>query len=151
MKEIVEHRGRTTPIELTELISDIVAEYEQAYPTTSFGVDCPPSCTIAVTPDITHALENLVENAAEHNPYDDAEVRVTLNEDANGVVISVEDNGPGIPSNELTVLERGYEDVLNHGSGIGLWIVTMVIDEIDGTVQYDSDDDGTKITLRIEN
>lgn len=150
MKEIVEHRGRTTPIELTELITDIVAEYEQAYPTTSFKVDFPPSCTIAVTPDITHALENLVENAAEHNPNDDGEVRVTLNEDANGVVISVKDNGPGIPNNELAVLERGYEDVLNHGSGIGLWIVTMVVDEINGTIQYDSDDDGTEITLRIE-
>jgi len=49
------------------------------------------------------------------------------------------------------VLERGYEDVLNHGSGIGLWIVTMVVDEIDGTIEYDAGDDGTEITLRIEN
>jgi len=150
MKEIVEHRGRTTPIELTELITDTVAEYEQAYPRTSFTVDCPPSCSIAVTPDITHALENLVETAAEHNPSDDAEVRVTLKKDADSVVISIEDNGPGIPDNEVTVLERGYEDVLSHGSGIGLWIVTMVVDEIGGTIQYDSDDEGTKITLWIE-
>ena len=150
MKEIVEHRGRTTPIELTELIADIVGEYERAYPHVSFTVDCPASCSLAVTPDITHALENLVENAAEHNPSDGAGVRVTLAEDADGVVITVKNNGPGIPDAELTVLERGYEDVLNHGSGIGLWIVTMVIDEMDGTIRYASDDDGTEITLRIE-
>lgn len=150
MKDIVEHRGRTTPIELTELVTDIVNDYEQAYPRTTFLIDCPTSCSLDVTPDITHALENLVENAAEHNPNDDAEVRVTLNDDVEGVVITVEDNGTGIPDNELMVLERGYEDVLNHGSGIGLWIVTMVVDEIDGTIRYDTGDDGTKITLRIE-
>lgn len=151
MKEIVEHRGRTAPVELTDLVTEVVAEYEQAYPNTSFTVDCPPSCSVTVTPDITHALDNLVENAAEHNPNDDPEVRVTLEEDADCVVIRVTDNGPGIPDSEVTVLERGYEDVLNHGSGLGLWIVTMVVDEIDGTIQYDSGDDGTRITLRIEN
>ena len=64
MKEIVEHRGRTIPIELTELVADTVDEYERAYPDTSFAVDCPGSCSLAVTPDIAHALENLVENAA---------------------------------------------------------------------------------------
>ncbi|WP_336327120.1 ATP-binding protein [Halovenus sp. HT40] len=150
MKEIVEHRGRTTPVELSDLITEIVAKYEQLYPETTFTVDCPPSCSLSVTPDITHALENLVENAAEHNPDDDAEVRVSLEDNADSVVIKIDDNGPGIPNNEVTVLERGYEDVLNHGSGLGLWIVTMVVDEIDGTIQYDAGEGGTSITLRIE-
>ena len=104
-----------------------------------------------MTPDIIHALENLVENTAGHNPNDDAEIRVTLDEDPDGVAIAVEDNGPGIPPNELTLFERGQEDVLNYGSGIGLWIVTMVVDEIDGTIEYDAGDDGTEIALRIEN
>ena len=150
MKEIVEHRGQTTSVELTGLIADIVDEYDRAYPGTSFVTDCPASCSVTVTPDVSHALENLVENAAEHNPRDDAEVRVTLEATADGTVITVEDNGRGIPESELAVLERGYEDVLNHGSGIGLWIVTMVVDEIDGTIEYDAGDDGTEITLRIE-
>ena len=103
-----------------------------------------------VTPDIEHALDNLVENAAEHTPGDDATVEVSLARSADGVEITVEDDGPGIPENELTVLERGSEEVLDHGSGIGLWIVTMVVEEIDGTIQYDTDGSGTTITLSIE-
>lgn len=64
-------------------------------------------------------------------------------------MIKIIDNGPGIPPNELTVLERGREDALAHGSGLGLWIVTMVVEEIDGTITYDTGEDGTTITLRL--
>ncbi len=149
MKEIVKHRGQTATVDVADRVTEIVAECERTYPDTSFSLDCPASCSITVTPDTTHALDNLIENAAEHNPGADAEVWVTLRRDPDGVVIVIEDNGPGIPDNELTVLKRGYEDVLNHGSGLGLWIVTMVLDEMDGTIRYDTGEDGTTITLRI--
>ena len=149
MKDVAENRGRTTPVALCELLTTTVAEYEQTYPATTFVVDCPPTCSVEITPDIKPAVRNLIENAAEHNPAADAEVRVTLKERDDAVVIEIVDNGPGIPPNELTVLERGREDVLAHGSGVGLWIVTMVVDEIDGAIAYDTGDDGTAITLRI--
>ena len=149
MKDVAEHRGRTTPVAMCELLSQTVAEYEQGYPETTFVVDCPSACTVEVTPDIKPALQNLIENAAEHNPAADAEVRVSLDQQADAVVLTIADNGPGIPANELTVLERGREDVLSHGSGLGLWIVTMVVEEIDGSITYDTGDNGTTITLRF--
>jgi signal transduction histidine kinase len=149
MKDVAEHRGRTTPVAMCELLSQTVAEYEQGYPETTFVVDCPSACTVEVTPDIKPAVENLIENAAEHNPAADAEVRVSLDQQADAVVLTIADNGPGIPANELTVLERGREDVLSHGSGLGLWIVTMVVEEIDGSITYDTGDNGTTITLRF--
>gem|GEM_PF-6655686 len=150
MKEVAENRGRTTPIELTDLVATTVADCEQEYPDTVFETEFPEACSVEVTPDISHALRQLVENAAEHNPAANATIRVTLEKTADAAVITIEDNGPGIPDNELTVLERGQEEVLDHGSGIGLWIVTLVVDEIDGAIQYDSGDDGTTITLRID-
>jgi signal transduction histidine kinase len=150
MKEIVAHRGQTATVDLAAVVDDVVAAHETAYPETSFQTTCPPSCVTTVTPDIEHALDNLVENAAEHTPGDDATVEVSLVRSADGVEITVEDDGPGIPENELTVLERGSEEVLDHGSGIGLWIVTMVVEEINGTIQYDTDGSGTTITLSIE-
>ena len=149
MKDVAENRGRTTSVAFCELVTQTVAEYEQAYPDTTFVVDCPPACAVETSPDIKPAVRNLIENAAEHNPAADAEVRVTLERAADAVVIEIIDNGPGIPPNELTVLERGREEALAHGSGLGLWIVTMVVEEIDGTITYDTGDDGTTITLRV--
>ena len=150
IKNVVEHRGRTTPVAMCELLTQTVAEYEQRYPDTTFVIDCPSSCSIEVTPEINPTVRNLIENAAEHNPATDAEVLVTLTQQVDAVVITIADNGPGIPPNELTVLERGQEDVLAHGSGLGLWIVTMVVAEIDGSITYDTGDDGTTITLRLK-
>lgn len=149
MKDIAENNERTTPVDLCELLTSTIADYEDDFPDTTFVIDCPPSCTVEITPDIKHAVRNLIENAAEHNSAADAKVRVTLEQRDDTVVIEITDNGPGIPSHELTVLERGREDVLAHGSGIGLWVVTIVVDKIDGTVTYDTGHDGTTITLRI--
>jgi signal transduction histidine kinase len=149
MKDVVANRRRTAPVALCELLTATVAEYEQTYPATTFVVDCPPACSVETTPDVKPAVRNLVENAAEHNPDADAEVRVTLERRATAVVIEIADDGPGIPPNELTVLERGREDALAHGSGIGLWIVTLVAEKIDGELTFDTDADGTTVTLRI--
>jgi signal transduction histidine kinase len=150
MKAIVENRGHTTSVALCEFLTTTVSDYEQCYPATTFVVDCPPACSVEVTPEIKPALRNLIENAAEHNHAADAEVQVTLERQDDAVVIRITDNGPGIPPNELTVLERGREDALDHGSGIGLWIVTMVVDEMDGTITYDTGEDGTIVTLRVD-
>jgi signal transduction histidine kinase len=150
MKAIVENRGHTTSVALCEFLTTTVSDYEQCYSATTFVVDCPPACSVEVTPEIKPALRNLIENAAEHNHAADAEVQVTLERQDDAVVIRITDNGPGIPPNELTVLERGREDALDHGSGIGLWIVTMVVDEMDGTITYDTGEDGTIVTLRVD-
>jgi hypothetical protein len=61
----------------------------------------------------------------------------------------VTDNGPGIPDNELTVLDRGRETMLEHDSGIGLWIVNLAVDENGGTVHYEVGDEGSTIRIRL--
>lgn len=149
IKDIAKTHERTTSVDLCELLDSAVADYEEAYPDTTFVTDCPAACPVEITPDIKPAVRNLIENAAEHNSAADAEVIATVERQDDTVVVEISDNGPGIPSHELTVLERGREDVLAHGSGIGLWIVAIVIDKIDGTITYDTGDGGTTITLRI--
>ena len=69
-------------------------------------------------------VENLVENAVEHT--DDPDVALSATADEGGVVITVADDGPGIPEHELAVLDSGRETDLNHGSGIGLWLIRWV-------------------------
>lgn len=93
---------------------------------------------------------NLVENGFEHNDSDRPRVAIRYVGLADGMaVFEVSDDGPGIPEHELTVLERGEETPLSHGSGLGLWIATWCATALDGEIEFDSGDDGTTVTVRV--
>ena len=65
--------------------------------------------------------------------------------------VRVADDGPGIPAAEVNVLERGYETPLEHGSGLGLWIVNWIVTESGGGISFDENDPrGSVVTLRFE-
>lgn len=85
------------------------------------------------------ALTQLVENAIEHNdseePY--VEVQADLEMDQTyQLVVSVLDNGPGIPDHEKRVIEKGSETSLEHGSGLGLWTVRWAVTRIGGEIRF---------------
>ena len=77
------------------------------------------------------ALANLVGNAIKFTPAG-GRVRISADSDANGVQITVEDSGPGIPVDEReTVLKRFYRSEEGHrhsGFGLGLSIVAAIVD-----------------------
>ena len=89
------------------------------------------------------------DDAAEHDTSQTPTVDVTLSRTDGHVDVTISDNGPGIPSHELAVLDNEAETDLEHGSGLGLWIVNWVIDDSRASVQYDTDTGGTDVTVRI--
>ncbi|MEZ3145450.1 sensor histidine kinase [Halobaculum sp. MBLA0143] len=97
--------------------------------------------TVAVEPDdpptvIAHerlplAVGEVLENAATH-AGDAPTVRVTVTAtDATGAV-TVADDGPGVPRHETQVIDSGAESQLEHGRGIGLWLVAWITDASEG-------------------
>jgi PAS domain S-box-containing protein len=107
----------------------------------------------AATDDgIRLAVENLIENAIEHNDGDGPHVRVeTLTVDADTVGIRVADDGPGIPAHERSVVAGDQEVTqLEHGSGLGLWVVKWLVEAAGGTVRFaESDLGGTAVTVEL--
>ncbi|MDD1957995.1 HAMP domain-containing histidine kinase [Pseudomonas sp. 8209] len=77
------------------------------------------------------ALANLLGNAIKFTPAG-GQVRMRAREDAQGVLIEVEDSGPGIPADEReAVLKRFYRSEEGHrhnGFGLGLSIVAAIVD-----------------------
>jgi len=47
------------------------------------------------------------------------------------------------------VLETGEETPLNHGQGLGVWMVRMLVAQVGGDVSVDVTDGGTTVHLRI--
>ncbi|SFR30272.1 MULTISPECIES: sensor histidine kinase [Halorubrum] len=124
--------------------------------------------TTRVRPDALRAVvENTVENAIDHHDGEGAEredgeawVRVALRReggDGEGTtagdarfVLTVEDDGPGIPDHEVEAVESGRETALEHGSGLGLWVVAWGAAAVGADVEYaDREPRGTRVTVSI--
>ena len=102
---------------------------------------------------LTRAVINLVENA--YHARRDEEIRITLRVDEveqkgrKMVRICVEDNGKGIPQEELdTVWRRGFSG--RGSSGLGLSFVRDVVEQSEGEIGIESKRNrGTKVTILL--
>lgn len=98
-------------------------------------------------------LGNLVTNALRH-AGEDAEVKLCLDKRDDHVIVDVEDNGQGIPAEDVPHLfERFYRPDVSRsrasgGSGLGLSIVKGLVEVHGGTVTVDSEEGkGTRFRI----
>ena len=98
-------------------------------------------CTVLATKDEIHQIiYNLVDNAVKYTPPGST-VQVTLARGGDTVVLTVEDNGVGIPEEDLPrIFERFYRvDKARSreagGTGLGLAIISDTIQKRGGTVE----------------
>jgi signal transduction histidine kinase len=79
-------------------------------------------------------------------------IRVRLRVEGGALVIVVDDDGPGIPSDKLANLFRKGAGI-THGTGLALMLIRDVVAAHGGTVQVQSGCDafasGTSVTLRL--
>jgi two-component system, OmpR family, sensor histidine kinase ChvG len=80
---------------------------------------------------LIQVLRNLVENARSFSPPNGT-VRLQARQDGTAIVISVEDDGPGLPDGKLeAVFDRFY-------SGLGLSISKQIIEAHDGLIRAEN-------------
>jgi signal transduction histidine kinase len=99
--------------------------------------------------DLLELLGNLLDNACK---WADAQVRLSLAEEADGYRLCIDDDGPGIAAERRDeVMGRGTrldEQVAGHGLGLG--IVRDIVDAWDGTLRLeDSPLGGLRVDIRL--
>lgn len=95
------------------------------------------------------ALEALVENAVVHNTSRPPRAWIDVETTDGTVRVSVADDGPGIPEMERSIIERGQETPLEHGTGLGLWLVKWIVDAANGDISFAKNETGGS-TVTIE-
>jgi PAS domain S-box-containing protein len=136
-------------MDLVTMLREIAASVEQSIPEATVRLETPEDCRVVTTPSLEPAFENLVENAVEHDDSDSPAVLVTLTSEDDAAVVTISDEGPGIPELELGALDADEETPLQHGSGVGLWVVQWAIEQSDATIEYETGSGGTEIVVRI--
>jgi signal transduction histidine kinase len=138
---------RPQPTEVAPLVEDVVrtmrAQTEAASQT--LGEDIQPGLPlINVEPDrIRQILVNLLTNAHEYSP-EGASIAVAARADGAEVEISVSDNGPGIPADQLERIferfTRGDAGLTQRvgGTGLGLAISKSLVELHGGSIDAES-------------
>ncbi|WP_276301956.1 histidine kinase N-terminal 7TM domain-containing protein [Halorussus lipolyticus] len=145
--------GERQRVEVGDLLADLAEEFREDYPGSRIHVDLPEGLALDTDPAVVRLVfSNLVENALRHDTHDRPRVEIGLTEverDQNSVVFEVRDDGPGIPDHEVAVISQGEERDLEHGSGLGLWIIQWGVNVLGGDVAFDGDEDGTVVSVRL--
>lgn len=133
-----------------KLVSDVVSDVRAEYPGADIETTLPDRSP-AVSSSVSTAVEELLDNAVTHSDREtpSIDVRVWVTDDV--VRIRVADDGPGIPAMEREVLS-GQADIgpLYHGSGLGLWLVNLVVSDVDGVLEFeDIEPRGSAVTIRL--
>jgi PAS domain S-box-containing protein len=125
--------GETLVIEPTSIdtaVSRVVADCRERFPDAEITTDYPPELRVNADENVETVVETLVDNAVRHNTADKPEVTVEVTRTGDDhAELVVADNGPGIPETERRVVTGDAEITpLNHGSGLGLWLVKWITD-----------------------
>lgn len=110
---------------------------------------------------INLVISNLINNAVKYTP-EDGEICVNVKLDQNLLTIEIEDDGIGIPQNEIEYIFNEFYRASNannskiEGTGTGLGFVKQIVNLHDGIIKVESpsgiskkDRPGTKVTLNL--
>jgi len=121
------------PVDLAELARDRLAEAKMELDNRGLrsSLQAPETLVIEGHPVLLgRALDNLISNAIKFSSKD-GEVQIRVAPVSEGVQISVEDRGPGVPESELAQLfspfYRGSNGLRANGQGLGLAIVERIV------------------------
>ena len=100
------------------------------------------------------AVNNLLDNALKYTP-EGGKVVLAAAMDSKGAILTVVDNGPGVPEGEREAifrrLYRGDASRSQRGLGLGLSLVKAIVESHHGTVSVDgAEGGGARFTVRLE-
>jgi signal transduction histidine kinase len=110
-----------------------------------------PATVVGNGDALTQLLWILVDNATKHTAVG-GQIDLTLAREGEEAVVTVRDDGPGIPPSELErIFERFYQTDLARsggGAGLGLSIARWIVDEHQGSLTA-VNNAGAGVTFRI--
>lgn len=141
-RTLTSHPPQELDVEAT--VGRAVETIRAAYPSARLDAEYQSNVIGLATGDIEIAVEELLTNAIEYSTETPprAELHVGCVPDRSVVRIDVSNRGDPIPEADREVLREGTETPLQHGSGLGLWLVKWIVDNANGTLLFPDGDDG---------
>jgi signal transduction histidine kinase len=133
--------ARRTPVPLLEVVESVAAAAADDDVEVKIGEDV---SALADRGHLTAVVQNLMTNAL---AYGETPVEIRADRQADVVVLTVQDHGPGIPEELLPKLF----DRFMRGAGLGLFIVRHLVEANGGSVRYEqAEPHGARLIITLE-
>lgn len=132
-------------VDVGRLLSIEIDRLQAAYPEATILADLDGGIQALADELLASVFANLLENALKHNTSTTPTVYVTAKEVDDMVVVSVEDDGPGLPDEKRDQL-LGW-DLPPPQSGVH--IIRLLVDRYGGSISVETGRDGTTVTIEL--
>ena len=144
------------PFNVSELATEIVHDYKTRFPQRAIQSNIQPDINLQGEPSLLQMLiSNLLDNAIKYSGKE-SKIEIALHQQNLPVILSVSDEGTGIPDSEKKkVFDKFYrvgsEDTRTaKGTGLGLYICKQIVRSLHGTIAVtDNMPKGSIFTVRI--
>jgi signal transduction histidine kinase len=111
---------------------------------------CDSDCAVVADHELMHRmLLNLVLNALRETPTDWTIRLIGKHVAGSHVILTVEDNGPGIPQAMMARIFDSKFSTHRDGCGLGLSIVKRIVDSHHGRISVESSKNGSCFTIKL--
>jgi signal transduction histidine kinase len=141
------------PVDLCTLVEQLLHAQAAAFADHQIDVESEERCfVIGDGSRLERVTMNLMSNAVKYSPAG-TRVTVRIEKRESSVRLSVSDQGPGIPREDLQVIFQPFgrgrrADTLTAGTGLGLYIVKQIIEAHGGRIEVESEP-GRGATFRV--
>ncbi|MEK3670572.1 MULTISPECIES: ATP-binding protein [unclassified Paenibacillus] len=144
------------PVNLSETVLSVIDQYKLSGTHHILLEDEALNAEVEVDKDkIIQVLTNLLSNAIKFSPGSN-EIKVTLHNERDSVMVRIQDHGLGIPKNQIGQLFQKFRRVDNSaskrigGTGLGLAICKEIIEKQKGMIGIDSvEGEGTTVWFSL--
>jgi len=137
-------------INLSKILSEVVEEYRPLAERKDIVIEVKGSDGKVIGSEMYKNLfSNLIDNSIKHS--DCSKIIIRVNEGEQRVIVTVEDDGRGIPEGiKENLFEFGIKMGDNAGTGLGLSFVKEVVERYDGSIDIkESDLGGARFDIKF--
>ncbi len=117
----------------------------------AISMSCPSTdCKVQGGSLLKEVFTNIIENCAYHSGGTTIRISGEITDDE--VTCIIEDDGKGIPDDKKdTIFEKGYTTDKGRGTGLGMFLVKMLLEIYGGIIDVkDSDMGGTRFEVHLK-
>lgn len=128
------HTGEAVDVIIGELIENAIEHNDTETPRVRVTVTVEPNPSS--DSHTTLAAEDVDTNGGRSASDTGSQKRTGTEGNQGRVLVQIDDDGPGIPDHEPSVLAEDSEGPLYHGSGLGLWLVNWFVETYGGELAF---------------